>query len=125
MKLMRALIVDPDQRTRHEMPLFLRSSSLDSVEAMDSIAALGFAFENAIDLIIADIDLRGMDALQLLRIIRDGAFGPTPAPVIVCAATLNGEVWFLHSAREGVTQLAKPFTPIDFSAALNRAFPVE
>jgi DNA-binding response OmpR family regulator len=121
---MRALIMDSDQRMRRQMAQFLGSSSFDSVEATDGISALRFAHAHAIDLIIADIDLRDLDALQLLRIIRDGAFGSTPPPVIVCSATLNDEIWFLHPALEGLTQLAKPFTPIGFAAALNLAFPV-
>lgn len=125
MKLMRALIVDPDHQVRREVAQLLESSNFDSVEANDGIGALRLANEDAIDLIVADIDLRDLDALQLLRIIRGGAFGPTPPPVIVCSADLNDEAWFLHPTLKGVTQLAKPFTPVGFAAALNRALPVE
>lgn len=106
------------------MAQLLGSSSFDSVEATDGINALRFAHAHAIDLMIADIDLRDLDALQLLRIIREGAFGSPPPPVIVCSANLNDEIWFLHPAIKGVTQLAKPFKPISFAAALNLAFPV-
>ncbi len=122
MQLLRALIVDPDRCARREIAEFLGASSFDSVESVDTIGALRFAQDGAIDLIVADIDLRELDDLQLLRIIRCGGFGKTPPPVIVCSALLHEESWMTHPALKGVTGLAKPFTQSSFSAALKGAF---
>jgi hypothetical protein len=40
-----------------------------------------------------DIALDELNGLQLLRIIRNGSFGKSPPPVIVCLVILNEEVW--------------------------------
>ncbi len=123
MKLLRALIVDPDRSACSVMARLLDSRSFDTVEAVDIVGALGFALGGAIDLIIADIDFDELEGLQLLRIIRSGCFGKSPPPVIVCSAILNEEVWIGHPALKGVTRLQKPFTPSAFITALDLALP--
>ena len=123
MKLLRALIVDPDRSVRSVMSKLLDRRAFDTVEAADIVGALGFALDGSIDLIIADIDLDELDGLQLLRIIRNGSFGKSPPPVIVCSAILNEEIWTMHPALKGVTRLPKPFTSAAFGAALDLALP--
>lgn|GEM_PF-2764344 len=123
MKLLRALIVDPDGSVRSVMSKLLDRRAFDTVEAVDIVGALGFALDGSIDLIIADIDLDELDGLQLLRIIRNGSFGKSPPPVIVCSAILNEEIWTMHPALKGVTRLPKPFTSAAFTAALDQALP--
>lgn len=123
MKLLRALIVDPDGSVRSVMSKLLDRRAFDTVEAVDIVGALGFALDGSIDLIIADIDLDELDGLQLLRIIRNGSFGKSPPPVIVCSAILNEEIWTTHPALKGVTRLPKPFTSAAFTAALDQALP--
>lgn len=123
MKLLRALIVDPDGAVRSVMSKLLDRRAFDTVEAVDIVGALGFALDGSIDLIIADIDLDELDGLQLLRIIRNGSFGKLPPPVIVCSAILNEQIWTMHPALKGVTRLPKPFTSAAFTAALDQALP--
>lgn len=123
MKLLRALIVDPDGSVRSVMSKLLDRRAFDTVEAVDIVGALGFALDGSIDLIIADIDLDELDGLQLLRIIRNGSFGKSPPPVIVCSAILNEQIWTMHPALKGVTRLPKPFTSAAFTAALDQALP--
>ena len=125
MKLLRALIVDPDGSVRSVMSKLLDRRAFDTVEAVDIVGALGFALDGSIDLIIADIDLDELDGLQLLRIIRNGSFGKSPPPVIVCSAILNEEIWTTHPALKGVTRLPKPFTPAAFTSALDQALPTD
>ena len=123
MKLLRALIVGPDGSVRSVMSKLLDRRAFDTVEAVDIVGALGFALDGSIDLIIADIDLDELDGLQLLRIIRNGSFGKSPPPVIVCSAILNEQIWTMHPALKGVTRLPKPFTSAAFTAALDQALP--
>ncbi len=125
MKLMRALIVDPDQAARHQIAALLDESGFDSVEAGDGRAALRFASDYAIDLIIMEIDLGELDALQFLRIVRIGGFGKPQPPTIVSSVRLHGEPWITHPALEGLALLSRPFTPRAFATALDAAFPVE
>lgn len=87
------------------------------------MGALQFSSDSAIDLIVADIDLRDLDATHLLNIVKCGAFGQPPPPVIVCSAHVDGETWTMHPALKGATCLPKPFSEDEFEAALSAAFP--
>lgn len=123
LKLLRALIVGPDQHARREIAKRLSMHHFDSVEAEHGVGALQFSSDIAIDLIVADIDLRDLDAVHLLNIVKCGAFGQPPPPVIVCSARVDGETWTMHPALTGATCLPKSFSEDEFEAALRAAFP--
>ena len=125
MRLMRALVVDPDSVARLEISKLLDESSFDSVAAIDGVDALRFVSDFAIDLIVTEVRLPKLDAVQLLQIVRSGAFGPKPPPTIICSARLHEASWVTHPALQGLTLLAKPLTPQAFATALDAAFPVE
>lgn len=125
MKLLRALVVDPDQVGRGEVAHRLRECQFDCVEAEDGIAALRFADEDSIDLIVIEIETPRLNGVQLMQIIRNGGFGKSPPPVIVCAALLNDAAWSAHQAWLDATRLPRPFTPRGFATALDAAFPAE
>lgn len=125
MKVLRALIVDPDHTSRREMAGLLDECCFDSLEATDGVHALQFASEYAIDLIVTEIQIPKLDVLQLLHIIRCGAFGWIPPPVIVCSASLQDRSWLTSPALRGLTLLARPFTARSFAVALDAAFPAD
>ncbi len=89
------------------------------------VDALRFVSDFAIDLIVTEVRLPKLDAVQLLQIVRNGAFGPKPPPTIICSARLHEASWVTHPALQGLTLLAKPLTPQAFATALDAAFPVE
>lgn len=125
MKFMRALVIDPDSAALLEVSNRLDESGFDSVAACDGVDALRFVSDFAIDLIITEVRLPKLDGIELLNIIRRGAFRPKPPPTIVCSARLHESSWITHPALEGLTLLAKPFTPCAFATALDAAFPTE
>lgn len=125
MKLLRALIVSADEAGRREVTKVLDDYSFDCIEAPDGISALQCASPDAIDLIVADVQLPKLNGPQLLDIIIDGAFGWSPPPLIMCSANLHEHVWIRRLALPGVMPLGKPFTPRDFVAALDAAFPAK
>ncbi len=125
MNLMCALIVDPDQAARRQIEALLGASGFDSLQAADGMAALRLSSDYAIDLIVTEIDLGGLDVLQLLRIVRIGGFGYPPPPLIVSSALLHEALWIKDPAFEGLALLPKPFTPHAFAAALDAALPVD
>ncbi|MDP3493642.1 MAG: response regulator [Hyphomonadaceae bacterium] len=122
---MRALIVDADSDARLQVSKLLDECGFDSVGAADGVDALRSMSDFAIDLIVAEISLPRLDVVQLIHIIRNGAFGPTPPPMIICSARLHEASWAIHPALQGLTLLAKPVTPRAFATALDAALPVE
>ena len=122
MKFLRALIVDPDDAVRRRAAVLLDEHGFDSVEAADGIAALRFASANGIDLIISDFRLPRLEGLSFLDIIKRGAFGQAPPPLIFCSALLQSEGWMRKLADEGIPLLVRPFTPHAFELALAAAF---
>jgi len=106
MKVLRALIVDPDKAGRRQVAGLLSECCFDSVEAVDGMEALRFAPKNGIDLIVTEIRIARLNVLRLLHIIRCGGFGLAPPPVIICSASLHDQSWLTSSALRGATLLA-------------------
>lgn len=125
MSLMRALIVDPDEAARRQIEGLLDESHFDSLGAASGVAALRFTSDYAIDLIVTEIDLGGLDVLQFLRIVQIGGFGYPPPPVIVSSKLLHDALWATDPVLAGLALLPKPFLPQAFAAALDAAFPVD
>lgn len=123
MNVMRALIIGPHPGDRRSIARLLANAGFESVEVNNGISALRFATSGAIDLIVTEIDLIGLDVARLLHIVRHGAFGESAPPVIVCSALLHGAAWTANAGLEGATLLPSPFTPDAFATALDTAFP--
>ena len=125
MKLLRALVVGPDCAGRREVVSRPGECQFVCVEAEDRIAALRFAGDDPVDLIVTEIEPRSLGDLQLLRTVRNGGFGKSPPPVIVGLALLHDASWSPDQNGVEVTLLPRPFTPRAFADALDAAFPVE
>jgi CheY-like chemotaxis protein len=123
--MLRALVVGPDRSGRREVVRRLGECQFDCVEAKDCMAALRFAGDDAIDLIVTEIETRRLSDLPLLQIVQSGGFGKSPPPVIVCSALLHDAPWSPNRGGFEVTLLGRPFTPRAFADALDAAFPVE
>lgn len=125
MNLLRALIVDPDDAVRCSLSGLLDDHGFESVEAADGIAALQFGSSDAIDLIVFDFRRPERDGLPFLDIIKRGAFGWMPPPLIYCSIPLREEAWKRKLAEEGIPLLIRPFTSHAFELALGAAFPAD
>lgn len=127
MRLLRALVVGPDEVVRRQITNLLDDCGFESVEAADCITALQFASDDGIDLIVSDLSLSPAQSLQLLQIIQDGAFGRAPLPMIACADLAQAKALcgsrLLESER--ATLLTKPIELDAFVAALDEAFPAD
>lgn len=125
MNVLRALIIDPDDAVRRRLTDLLDDHGFDSVEATDGIAALQFESSGGIDLIVFDFRHPGVEGPPFLDIIRCGAFGPMPPPLIFCSPRLQEEAWIRKLADEGIPLLIRPFTSRAFELVLGAAFPVD
>jgi CheY-like chemotaxis protein len=113
------LVVDDDR----DMRLYLRSClrSLTSpfdrvIEAADGLEALHVVRSDAVDLVICDIGLPGIDGRRLCRAIRDDV-----ALRHVAVLLISGESTLGESSADGF--LAKPFNSQQLRAALDAMGP--
>ena len=83
--LLRAVVVDPDQRARQKIKSLLRSEGFESALTGDGIEALQHASAMRIDLVVTDIEMPRMRGYELVDLIGRGAFGSSPPPIIVCS----------------------------------------
>lgn len=84
--LLRALVVDGDERVRRTCSALLHELGCDSVEAADGVEAVQNASERGIDFILTSSILDRLSASELVHLTRRGVFGSPPPPVIVRVA---------------------------------------
>jgi CheY-like chemotaxis protein len=113
------LVVDDDP----DMRLYLRSclrtlaSPFDQViEAGDGLEALRLVRSGAVDLVISDVGLPGLDGRRLTRAIRDDV-----ALRHVAVLLISGDGALRENAADGF--LSKPFNTHQLSAALDGLTP--
>ncbi len=113
---LRILVADDNEHFRQLVATLLGTQGLTRVEhAHDGTAALSLLQEVPIDLAVLDLQMRPMDGLRLLRVIRDEATSPCPRlPVLMVSGyTEPGLVAAVRQA--GANEyLAKPITAKSF-----------
>jgi CheY-like chemotaxis protein/nitrogen-specific signal transduction histidine kinase len=67
---LRILVVDDNEDSREMMALFLSMKGHSVIQAKDAVSAIGIATENALDAIISDIGLPGLDGYHIARTLR-------------------------------------------------------
>jgi two-component system chemotaxis response regulator CheY len=119
----RALIVDDSASMRQLVTQTLAALGFETHEAADGNAALQKAREvGAVDLVVTDLNMPGMDGITLVKKLRVlGAFKYTP--VLVLTTETRDE--FKASAKQaGATGwLVKPFDPNQLGAVVRRLLP--
>lgn len=126
MLLLRALVIDDQQSARLYAERLLLSIGIECIAASDGIEALRHASPFGIDLIVTELRLARLDVPELIELVRRGAFGLPPPPIIVCSAPV-GDFEQLRplTPADDVTFLAKPFHEREFEAAVDAAFGLE
>ncbi|MCC6669840.1 MAG: sigma-54-dependent Fis family transcriptional regulator [Planctomycetes bacterium] len=114
----RILIADPDPATQQDLLEHLRRRGHDPVLAEDGAAALRTLTDEDVDLVLAELQLPGMDGLQLLReahrLHADQAF-----ILLAAFGTVEDAV---AAMREGADDfLSKPLSAEEVSLAIERA----
>lgn len=120
--LLRALVVDPDQRARQKTKSLLHGEGFDSELTGDGIEALQYASALRVDLVVTELEMPRMSGYELVDLIGRGAFGSSPPPIIICSEDppkrLANSPWLQDVA----AFVLKPVTREELRFAIAKAF---
>lgn len=86
----RVLVVDDSETAREIYGGFLRHAGYEVLEAADGPSGLELAESAAPDVVILDVVLPKVDGLEVMRRIRESAWG-TDLPIICVSASINDD----------------------------------
>ncbi len=105
MKKIRVLVVDDEPQTLKYMGANLRARGYDVLTAEDGRVALKLFHENAIDLVVLDLAMPGLDGFQVCQAVRHCS----DIPIIILSAS-GQEKDIVHALDVGADDyLTKPF----------------
>jgi NtrC-family two-component system response regulator AlgB len=112
------LVVDDDKNIRSHLGTYLRGSGHGVLEAADAPQALRLADAEAVDVVLSDVRMLGMDGVALLRELRRRR--PDAVVILMTAyATIAGAI---EAMREGAFHyLVKPFALDEVGLLVERA----
>ena len=117
----RILVVDDDSQLREAIVDTLMLTGYGCLEASSGEDALYQLGKRSVDMVIADIQMDGMDGHTLLRSIRE-RYPQLPVLLMTAYANIDGAV---RAMREGaIDYLAKPFAPEVLLNQVSRYVPV-
>lgn len=120
----RILSVDDSRTMREMVAQTLRKAGFEVIQADDGVNALKVleSHNNAVDVIITDLNMPNMDGLQLVRELRARpAFKATP---ILFLTTRTGDADKAQGRAAGATGwIAKPFDPQKLVQVVNKVCP--
>jgi DNA-binding NtrC family response regulator len=111
----RVLVVDDDAPVREALVAMLDDAGYRAVPAADAEAALRLLEVTAVDVVLTDIRMPGLNGLDLLAAVKRHH----PAiDVVLITGYGDGHTAYTAWRRGAVRLLAKPVTPADLRAAL-------
>ncbi len=113
------LTVDDSASMRQMVGLTLRAAGYDVVEAADGDAALAYARDHAVDLVLADVNMPNMDGIRLVAELRAlPAYQLTPLLLLTTESSPERKQ---QGKKAGATGwMVKPFNPDQLLATLER-----
>jgi DNA-binding response OmpR family regulator len=105
------LLADDDASVRHFVKMLLTREGYQVLDACDGHGALALARKigGAIDLLITDVEMPGMDGRELGKAIRE-AYSVVPV-IYISGFTAGHGVQGLHDPEHGFAFVGKPFQP--------------
>ncbi|WP_320127865.1 response regulator transcription factor [uncultured Sphaerochaeta sp.] len=111
------LIIEDEQEIAELIQLYLKKEGIDSFLADSAEKGMDFLLQNAVDLILLDINLPGKDGFEFLQQFRK----TSNIPVIIVSARESDEDTIMGLAVGADDFVSKPFSPRVLSAKV-RAF---
>lgn len=107
------LLVDDEDHIRELCRLYLQSAEFEIVEAADGLSALKKLEQQAVDLVVLDIMLPGIDGFGVLKAIRERQVW---LPVVMLTAVGDEEDRIAGLEQGADDYLIKPFSPKELVA---------
>jgi CheY-like chemotaxis protein len=126
--MLRILIIDDDEHVREATRIVLTANGYDVLTANGGPAGIAMIRENAVDLVILDVFMPGMDGLTTAQAIHSEH--PNLPIIAVSGFMFGGQCptmpFFNEMAAEAgaISTLYKPFKPSDLVQAIEKALNV-
>ncbi len=104
------LAVDDSGSLRQMVSFSLKAAGYDVIEAVDGNDGLNKARQHAVDLVLTDQNMPGMDGLSLIRTLR-GMSGYQRVPILMLTTESSEEMKAMGRAAGASGWLVKPFDP--------------
>jgi two-component system chemotaxis response regulator CheY len=115
----RILAVDDSPSMRHMVGVTLRAAGYEVVEASDGDEALAYARNNAVDLVLADVNMPRMNGITLVAHLRAlPAYRLTPLLLLTTESSPQSKQQGKQAGATG--WMVKPFHPDQLLATLDR-----
>jgi two-component system chemotaxis response regulator CheY len=113
------LAVDDSASMRQMIGVTLRGAGYQVVEAPDGEAALEYARKHRVDLVLADVNMPGIDGITLVAQLRTlPSYRLTP---LLLLTTESSQERKMQGKQAGATGwMVKPFNPVQLLATLER-----
>lgn len=113
------LAVDDSASMRQMVGLTLRTAGYEVVEAADGEAALAYAREHPVDLVLADVNMPKLDGIRLVAALRMlPAYQLTPLLLLTTESSPERKQQGKQAGATG--WMVKPFNPDQLLATLER-----
>ncbi|MQG08820.1 MAG: response regulator transcription factor [SAR202 cluster bacterium] len=111
----KALIIEDDKSVSQLIRLYLSDSGYEVVEFNDGIKGLDYALSNKIDIILLDLNLPGIDGIEICKNIRN----VSTVPIIMVTARVdeNDKLKGLDIGADDY--VTKPFSPRELMSRVN------
>lgn len=109
----KVLVVDDETEIRQMLLKYLKREGICGIECENGTEALAYLKENAVDLVILDIMMAGMDGFEVLKQIRQRM---GEIPVILLSARQEEYDKVLGLGLGADDYVTKPFSPVEMMA---------
>ncbi len=115
-KMIKVLVVEDNPMNMELVTYILTSGGIDVTQAFDGLEALGKIKDINFDLILLDIQLPGMDGIEVIKNInKEDASGNTPIVALTAHAMSGDEQKFINAGCAGYIS-----KPIDISTFVEK-----
>jgi len=113
------LAVDDSPSMRDMVRIALTGAGFEVTQAADAQEALKLARASSFDLVLSDVNMPGMDGIELIRALRaEGTYRHTPILMLTTESSADRKRAGKEAGATG--WIVKPFDPVQLVATMHR-----